>query len=47
MEEQEPFVSVFEIDESVLDEQTQNIYNYQKPMQQCNGRFYYFQLVQT
>ena len=26
MEEQEPFISVFEIDESVLDEQKQNIY---------------------
>ena len=31
MEEQEPFISVFEIDEFVLDEQTQNISNYQKP----------------
>ena len=26
MKEQEPFISVFEIDESVLDEQKQNIY---------------------
>ena len=26
MEEQEPFISVFEIDESFLDEQKQNIY---------------------
>ena len=26
MEEQEPFTSVFEIDESILDEQKQNIY---------------------
>ena len=34
MEEQEPLVSIFKIDESVLDEQTQNIYNYQKPKQQ-------------
>ena len=34
MGEQEPFISVSEIDESVLDEQTQNIYNYQKPKQQ-------------
>ena len=47
MEEQEPFISVFEIDESVLDEQTQNNYNYQKLTQQRNGRFYSFQLVQT
>ena len=28
MEEQEPFISVFEIDESVVDEQKQNIYEY-------------------
>ena len=47
MVEQEPFISVFEIDESVLDEQTQHIYNYQKPTQQRNGWFYFFQLVQT
>ena len=47
MEEQEPFISVFEIDESILDEQTQHIYNYQKPTQQRNGKFYFFQLVQT
>ena len=48
MEEQEPFIiSVFEIDESVLDEQTQRIYNYQKPTQQRNGRFYFFQLIQA
>ena len=44
MEEQEPFIGVFELDESVL---TQHIYNYQKPTQQRNGRFYFFQLVQT
>ena len=37
MEEQEPFISVFEIDESVLDEQMQHIYNDQKPKQQRNG----------
>ena len=47
MEEQEPFISVFEIDESILDEQTQHIYNYQKPTQQRNGRFYFFQLIQA
>ena len=46
MEEQEPFISVFEIDESVLDEQTQNNHIYQKPTQQRNGGFYSFQLVQ-
>ena len=28
MEEQEPFISAFEIDESVVDEQKQNIYEY-------------------
>ena len=28
IEEQEPFISVFEIDESVVDEQKQNIYEY-------------------
>ena len=37
MEEQEPFISVFEIVESVLDEQMQHIYNDQKPKQQRNG----------
>ena len=47
MEEQEPFISVLEIDKSALDEQTQNTYNYQKPTPQLiNGRFYFFQLVQ-
>ena len=44
MEEQEPFIGVFELDESVL---TQHIYNYQKPTQQRNGRFYFFQLIQA